>query len=251
MVEIVEREEVDLSNALLVAGFSGATLAGPVAGTYLWDTLGLRYVASVEAREFTLGAVVSKGQPMALVRIGLGDAVCGMEGDCDQLAVVVSEVPLRGSEILPTAHAILGWAKEREVKEVLVLDALRRENAQPSDTVWGVCNSSKGKACLKEVGVSRFTEGVISGMTGVFLYKASDYGLDVMSLLIESPGEPTDARAAARLVESMAPLVPRLKIDPGPLFAQAQVLEEMLRKNAEAQAQQAGLIRDQANKMFG
>ncbi len=251
MVEIVEREEVDLSNALLVAGFSGATLAGPVAGSYLWDTLALRYVASVESREFTLGAVVSKGQPMALVRIGLGDTVCGMEGDCDQLAVVVSEAPLRGSEILPTANAILGWARKRKVKEVLILDALRGENAQSPDTVWGVCNSSKGEACLKEVGASRFTDGVLSGMTGVFLYKASDYGMDVMSLLVQSPGEPTDARAAASLVESMAPLVPRLEIDPGPLFAQAQAIEEMFRKNVEAQARQAGMIRDQAPNMFG
>lgn len=251
VVEIVEREKIDLSKAFLVIAFPGTGMAGAVAGNFLWDSLKLRYIASVESSEFTWGAVVAKGQAMSPIRIGVGDAICGLDGNCDQLAVVVSEVPLKGPHILPTADAVLRWARDRKVREVLVLDALRQEGGEPSETVWGVCNSPKGEACLTKVKASRFTDGVLSGMTGVTLYKGSDYRLDVMCLLAESPGQHTDARAAGRLVEAIRPLLPRLKIDPEPLYAQAEVIEKVMRKNAEDQGRQARMMQSQADVMFG
>ncbi|MCK4756821.1 MAG: PAC2 family protein, partial [Thermoplasmata archaeon] len=56
---------------------------------------------------------------------------------------------------------------------------------------------------------------------------------DVICMLADAHQDYPDARAAARLIESLDNFFPKLKLDPQPLIDEAELLEKQLKKAME------------------
>jgi uncharacterized protein len=91
---------------------------------------------------------------------------------------------------------------------------------------YGVGCTDNANALLQKYEVPVFEEGVISGVSGVLLNEGKRRGLEVVCLLAEAHPDYPDARAAAKILETIDGMLLKIDIDPMPLYAQAIAIEK-------------------------
>ncbi len=229
-ISVVTWEPVDLSRALVVVGFPSFGLASSIATSYLIDSLHLREVGGVLASPFPPMAVVHDGVGSSPVRVFLGDVVCGPDGKCEQLCVVQSNMTPKPSILTSVAYAVVAWAKERGAQQVVCLEGLKQEDAPGKEIrVSGATSDASGRKMLDMLKVPPYADGLLVGFGGVALYVARALGQATLSLLVETREGFPDARGAARLLETLQPLVPLVRINERPLLEQAEIIEAVFR----------------------
>ncbi len=232
-IRVVDHEEMDLSAALCVVGFPGVGLVGRIATDFLVSQFNLKRIASLRSDDFPPMAILVEGQTMSPVRIHAAPMVCGVDGMCNQLAVLQAEVTPSGEVLYELADALISWCLDKKVREMVVLEGFVRPEGTTDTTVYGAGNNAETLGRLKEIGVKPLGEGVITGIAGPLSYLAEDRGLNVTVLLAETSREFPDARASAKLLEIIDPIVPHIDIDAEPLYEKAEIIESRLKKNME------------------
>ncbi len=251
-ISIVTWEAVDLSQALVVVGFPSFGLASSIAASYLIDSLHLREVGGVLAASFPPMAVVHDGVGSSPVRVFIGDVVCGPDSKCEQLCVVHSNMAPKSSILTTVAYAVVAWAKERGAQQVVCLEGLKQEDASGKEIrVFGAASDADGRKMLGMLKVPPYANGLLVGFGGVALYVARALGQATLSLLVETREGFPDSRGAARLLETLQPLVPLVEINERPLLEQAEIIEAVFRDRI-ARSSRAGKDLPQAEDvMFG
>ena len=124
---------------------------------------------------------------------------------------------------LPTVDGQeVGW-------EEAVAEAARVLNEADSPLIYGLSSLPSGKERLSKASVPIFPEGLISGIPGVLLNEGKKRDFEVTCLLAEARDKIPDARAAARILETMKGIIPYFNIDLTPLYAEADLLEAKLK----------------------
>ncbi|MFQ5908802.1 MAG: proteasome assembly chaperone family protein [Thermoplasmata archaeon] len=250
-IQVVDHEEMDLSAALCVVGFPGVGLVGRIATDFLVSQFKLKRIASLRSDDFPPMAVLVKGQTMSPVRIHAAPMVCGVDGMCDQLAVLQAEVTPTGPVLYALADALISWCLEKEVREMVVLEGFIRPDGGKDTNVFGAGNSAETLGRLGKIGVKPLEEGIISGIAGPLSYLAEDRGLNVTVLMAETAREYPDARASAKLLEIIDPIVPHIDIDAKPLFERAELIEARLRQNMEQHQESVEGLTERSKIMYG
>ncbi len=73
-----------------------------------------------------------------------------------------------------------------------------------------------------------FTEVVITGIAGVLLNEGRRRGFAVLTFLADAQSDYPDARAAAKVIETINRILLRTPLDPVPLYAEAERIEQQL-----------------------
>jgi uncharacterized protein len=105
--------------------------------------------------------------------------------------------------------------------------------------------TENANALLKKYEVPVFEEGVISGVSGVLLNEGKRRNIEVVCLLAEAHPDYPDARAAAKILETIDSMLLKIDIDPMPLYAQAIAIEkhiQMAQKVSEAKQGKASPV---------
>jgi predicted ATP-grasp superfamily ATP-dependent carboligase len=227
--------------SVLVSAFPSAGLATTVAGHYMIRALGLPRVGRFESADIAPIAVVQGGEVNPAVRVyGRPD-----------LGLVLSEFPPLPSQANAIARTILDAAERHNVRMIVGFEGVvpHPPGDEPSDDdeeeesavaealspeqVW-VVFSKKEPGILKsfEPAKARLLEdGVIGGVSGALLVQGIGRSVPVAVLLVSArvaEGVP-DHRAGAALIETLDRVLPEVKIDTGPLRAQAEQIEKVLR----------------------
>ncbi len=250
-IRVVDHEEMDLSAALCVIGFPGVGLVGRIATDFLVSQFDLKRIASLRSDDFPPMAVLVDGQTMSPVRIHAAPMVCGVDGMCNQLAVLQAEVTPSGEVLYELANALISWCLEKNVREMVVLEGFVRPEGTEGTVVYGAGNNAETLGRLAEIGVEPLGEGVISGIAGPLSYLAEDRGLDVTVLLAGTSREFPDARASAKLLEIIDPIVPHIDIDAEPLYERAESIESRLKKNMEQHKESVEGLTERSKIMYG
>lgn len=252
VARVVDHQSHELSAAMLVTGFPGLGLVGTIATNYLAQALNLERIASLVYDELPPIAVVRGGQAMSPVRVHSGPMICGLDGKCDQLAVVLSEVLVRPEDIFPLAKAILEWSRGKKVREVLTLEGIRSEATDEREPkLYGLANREAGLRRLKDMGIPVFPEGNLVGFSGVAMYLGETMGMDVTCLLVETRQDFPDARGAARVLQTINPMIPHIPIDAAPLLKQAELIEDQIRSSLDRHRVALDGISEQSRIMYG
>ncbi len=251
-VTIREFQELDLKSAMLIEAFPTIGLVSTIAASYLVSQLKLELVGTVTGPFMPPVAVVYGGRPLPPVRLYAGEKVCGIDGNCDQLFLLMSEFPLPDHAVYPVADALLDWTQAHGCREIVSLEGLPRdpppveiapEQSVPSGPtpVWGVGATDRARAMLHREKVPAMDAGVITGISGVLLWLAEQRKVDAICLLAEARKDFPDARAAAALVQVIDVLLKQIEIDLDPLLKQAQELERQIKHavNAAVDASQS------------
>ena len=220
--------------SVVISAFPSAGLATIVAGHYIVRVLGLPRIARFESPDLPPVAVVQGGTVNPTIRVyGRRD-----------LALVLSEFPPTPNQANAIARTILNNAERRQARAIICLEGVvphpeeeisdeEPEAAAPTEQVW-VAYSRKDPAFAQgfETAKARtLEEGVIGGVSGALLVQGLGRPLPVAVLLVSArvaEGLP-DHRAGAALIETLDRLLPELRIDTGPLRAQAEQIEKALR----------------------
>lgn len=220
--------------AVLLSAFPSAGLATIVAGHYIIRVLQLPRIGRFESPDVVPIAVVQGGEVNPTIRVyGRPD-----------LALVLSEFPPTPSQANAVAKTILENAERRRVRAIICLegvvphpeeseDDVAAELAPSDEQVW-VAYSRKDPTFVQGFAAAKvrtLEEGVIGGVSGALLVQGLGRQVPVAVLLVSArvaEGLP-DHRAGAALIETLDRVLPELKIDTGPLRAQAEQIEKALR----------------------
>ena len=175
------------------------------------------------------------------MRIYAGGPVSNRVGRvADRIVAFVSEFHPAPTIIHPLAHSIMDWVQEQRCAllvspEGLVVDGpappARSANKPPrlADVkVYGIASTSKARDLNIEPNMLPFTEGGITGIAGVLLNEGRRRGFDVLTFLAEAQSDYPDARAAAKVIETINRILLRTPLDPVPLYHEAERIEQQL-----------------------
>ncbi len=229
-IQIYELKRMDLRGATVIDGFPSVGLVSSIVANYLINALGLEQIGIMDSYYFPTVSLVRDGQPMNPVRIYAGGRG---GGDQDQVVVFISEFQPPPNLIKGIAAAVLSWAEEQRCgllvcPEGLIIDRGAEEENEDVE-VYGVGSTPKATELLKSNDVAIFEEGVITGVAGVLLNEGRKRDFDVIGLLSEAHPDYPDARAAARVIETIDKLLLHTTLDPRPLYEEAERIEEQLK----------------------
>jgi uncharacterized protein len=252
-IEIFEKKNVDLSNSMLVVAFPTVGLISSIVGHYIIDTLNLEEVGSIVSRYFSPTAIIHKSRPSPPVRIYAGKKICGPDGSCEQLTVIISEFMPPLEIIKPLSDKIFEWSKEKNCKIITTLEGTHAlgDRKAKNVNVFGIGSNNKMNQIIKKHKIKLTKEGMVTGVTGVLLYGGVLLDRDVICLLAEAHSSYPDSRAAAALLEKLDIMLPLIKIDPTPLYEEAEKIEENIKKFMEQSKPTAPGITSTPTQMYG
>jgi len=252
-IELIEYKEVDLSNSLLVVAFPTVGLISSIAGHFIIDSLKLEEIGTIVSSEFVPATVIHNSKPSPPVRIYAGKKECGPDGTCEQLVVIISEfMPPSYNIIKPLADKILEWSNKKGCKIVVALEGTHAVgDVKRKPKVYGVGSNSIMKNFLKKYKIEETKEGMISGVTGVLLYEGVLMKRDVICLLSEAHSAFPDSRAAGNLLKKLDIMLPEIKIDPKPLYKEAEKIEAQIKRFMEQSKPTAPTLPPIPTQMYG
>jgi len=251
-IELIEYKKEDLSNSLLVVAFPTVGLISSIAGHYIIDSLKLDEIGTIISNNFMPATVIHKAKPSPPVRIYAGAKKCGPDGECEQIAVIISEFMPPYNIIKPLADKILDWASEKGCKIVVALEGTHAfGDVKKQLKVYGVGSTNRMKNFLKSYKIEETQEGMITGVTGVLLYQGVLKNHDVICLLSEAHSDFPDSRAAGNLLKKIDIMLPDIKIDPEPLYKEAEKIEDQIRRFMQQSKHTAPSIPPLPTQMYG
>ncbi len=239
-VRIYEIKRVDVEGAIVIDGFPSVGLVSSIVANYLIDTLEMEQIGIVESPAFPTVSLVRNGNPQHPVRIYAGRPPADRAGrGADKLVAFVSEFHPAPTIIHPLATTILDWIQEQRCSllvspEGLVVEAAPApgrgvKTPRLNDVkVYGVASTHKARELYIEPNMIPFAEGVITGIAGVLLNEGRRRQFDVLTFLAEAQSDYPDARAAAKVIETINRILLRTPLDPVPLYTEAERIEQQL-----------------------
>ncbi len=239
-VRIYETKRIDVESAIIIDGFPSVGLVSSIVANYLIDTLEMEQIGIVESPAFPTVSLVRHGNPQHPVRTYAGSPRGGRSARvADKIVAFVSEFHPAPSIIYPLAHAMLDWAQEQRCSLLVSPEGLGVERSGPEKRpprgsrlegvkVYGVASTPKARDLYIEPNLLPFTEGVITGIAGVLLNEGRRRGFDVLTFLAEAQADYPDARAAAKVIETINRVLLHSPLDPGPLYHEAERIEQQL-----------------------
>lgn len=198
-----------------------------VCGEHLVESAGLEYAGAFVSEALPAAVVARAGLALPGLRVHLGRQRCGLDGRCDQLAVLMADHAIPTELHGALAGAVAEWAAGEGVGAIIVLDGMpRAAEAVAPARILGVGSTPEALRLLVANGVERLDGVTLHGLTGALLAEGVERDFPVTTLVVEARGEFRDAGAAAILLEAVAKYVLQLDIDPAPLQARAKSLTE-------------------------
>lgn len=232
-IEIFEYEKTNLEQGFVVIGFPTIGLVGTIASRFVVDSLKLKLSAAFISDYFPPISVISNQEPYPMVRAYAGEKKCGPDGECEQLIVILSELPINQLALRSLGQTIIEWCKKKKCKNIVCIEGFNIGETQNKIPLIGVGSIQKSRKLLKKYNVEVMQEGMVSGLSGILLYEGKKQNFDVACLLAGTHADYPDAKAAARVLEIVNKMLPEIDIDPEPLYKQAEEIEKQIKAQVD------------------
>ena len=224
--------EMRSNDAVAIIGFPSLGLVSSIATGFLAKELKLDLIAAVSSASFPPYAIVQGGVPMPPVRIYGGcrkkDECCVNGIECEDLFVITSEFVPKPDQTDEMAALIVDWCLHNNVHTIITLDGIPLFGPDMYSII-GVGSTEHARNMMKDYEIESIEDGMVRGISGMILLKASEIDLDVITLLGSAKQDMPDPKGAAKLMEPLTRLLPELKIDTEPLYKEAEEIEKKIR----------------------
>jgi len=231
-VRIVDTREESLKGAMMVVGFPTHGLVGSVAASYLVHSLDMTQVAYMISEQFPPTVIMEEGVVGAPVRLYASKLVCGVDRSCDQLVVAIADIQPPVQMLNEIGRVLLDWAEAKGIQLVVAIEGQPIENELRGDARV-VAMANRAAADLLEKYQFPAANGVVTGFAGGVLLGAIGRSTAVLCLVAQAHKDYPDARAAAKVIEVVNPLVPLIVLDTKPLREKARQIEAEVRKTLQ------------------
>ena len=227
---IVETRALSLLGSTLVVGFPTHGLVGSVAVSYLVHSLGMTPLGYLQSERFPPTVVMEAGEVQPPVRLYASRQVPGAKRKGSPLVAVLSDIQPPPELLNGIGKRLLDYAETKGIKLVVALEGQPVEETPPGE-VRVVAMSNPSATKIREEYRFLPATGLVTGFAGALLSASVGRKLPVLCLVAQAHKGHPDARAAARVLEIIRPLVPMLVIDTRPLRRKAEEIEGDLRRN--------------------
>ncbi len=231
-LRIVETRDESLKGAMMVVGFPTHGLVGSVAASYLVHSLDMSQVAYMVSEEFPPTVIMEEGVVHAPVRLYASKLVCGVDRSCDQLVVVIADIQPPIGMLNHLGRTLLDWAEAKGIQLVIAIEGQPIEDEVRGDARV-VAMANRAAAPLLERYGFQAANGVVTGLAGGIMLGAIGRVTPVLCLVAQAHKDYPDARAAAKVIETVNPIVPLLVLDTKPLREKARQIESEVRKTLQ------------------
>gem|GEM_PF-3887670 len=123
-----------------------------------------------------------------------------------ELLVLASDVRLVPEALMGFCGALARWAKEKRIGFALAIEAADADEVPAAPSLAA---TYAGEGALDALGLPKY-EGVHAGFNAAFLARFNQHKLAAAGVFAPSAGDPvSDATAAVRVLQAIAPLLPR------------------------------------------
>jgi len=231
-VRIVDTRDEPLKGAMMVVGFPTHGLVGSVAASYLVHSLDMSLVAYMTSESFPPTVIMEEGVVSAPVRFYASKLVCGVDRSCDQIVVVIADIQPAVEMLNALGRVLLDWAEAKGIALVVAIEGQPLESEVRGDARV-VAMANRAAAPLLEKYRFAAANGVVTGLAGGLLLGAIGRTTPVLCLVAQAHKDYPDARAAAKVIETVNPLVPLILLDTKPLREKAREIETEVRKTLQ------------------
>ena len=174
-------------------------LVGAIAVSYVIQALKMDVVASLDGDILPPVVVVHEGIPQAPFRAYVKD----------DLAALISEIPVEPRTIAQIARAIVDWIQLKNVEVLISISGVPVENRLDIEVpkVYGVGTSASMIESFKKVEVEPLEEGFMVGLHAVVMKECLKRGINNIVLLAQSHLQYPDPGAAASTITSLNRLI--------------------------------------------
>lgn len=234
-IEFREIEPFDCSRSMIFISFPSVGLVGTLAASYIVRSQELKRVGVFSSDSFVPSAVIYDGIPSPPVRVFGGKRTCAPDELCNEILVIMSELPIPMDMVRPMSEVILNWCEGKSTNMIVTLEGANVPLLPGQESkIYGVGTTDNARELIKKHNIEPLTEGIVGGVSGVLLTEGEIKGKDVLCLLAEANFQIPGSMGAAKLVEIISRMLPELKIDPEPLFEEAKQIEEQLKAALQA-----------------
>ena len=204
----VRQNKIRLNNPILIAGFPGPGLVGSISTSHIIEQLHMHQIACVESEFIVPGVIYIAGKIRHPFRL-----YSNQEGN---VCVLVCEAPIMIQGIHSVLDTVVKWAKENEVREVMVLEGIPVEGIPDSSRKPMILSSAireennndsfykDDTGEKKDFSSSSSNTTFIAGISGGLLSSCLSNGIACKALLIPASSGIPDPEGAAILIESIS-----------------------------------------------
>ncbi|WP_460124086.1 proteasome assembly chaperone family protein [Stetteria hydrogenophila] len=207
----------------LVLGLPDVGLVGAIAAMHIIRERKLKDAVGIESYTFLPPvAVVANGRPLHPVRIYT---------DGEELAVLITDVPVAPAGVAPLGSAIVEYARSRGFEVIISLTGVgspaRMRGAEPK--VYWVSTGSRAEELGSRLGAEKFENGIIVGPYAIVLKESVRRKVNNLVVLAESYIDFPDPEAAAAALQALGKAT-GLEVSVEKLLEEAEQLRLRLRQ---------------------
>ncbi|MDA7958441.1 MAG: PAC2 family protein [Nitrosopumilus sp.] len=190
--EVFETRKASLRNPVILAGFVGAGLVGPVAINHIVTKMGMEEVAVLRSRHLPPSTVFMRGRLRHPFRF-----YANREGT---ICAIICEITLKVDGVYDLVNSILDWAEQKGSREIAILDGV----ASKGHDGRAYCAAEEDLVrTMDEKGISMIPQGFITGIPGGILSECLTRRIRGLTLLAKASSDEPDPAAAATLVGAL------------------------------------------------
>ncbi|MFL6479916.1 MAG: proteasome assembly chaperone family protein [Nitrososphaera sp.] len=226
---ISERKTIRLNDAIMIAGFPGPGLVGSMSVSYIIEQAKMHQIGYIDSDFIVPGVIYIGAKLRHPFRIYANE-----EGTA---CVLVCDAPVILSGIRSVLNAVVIWAKNNGIREIMVLEGMAASSiSQGSRRPWILSNDGRSDdhgylSRIKDSKAEANPPAFISGVSGGLLAACLSNAIPCTALLIPSITGIPDPEGAAILIEKTNELANNpFRIDVRHLRTEAEALKRQLQE---------------------
>lgn len=229
LFEIRDVSEIDLNGGTLIECFPSISALALITANILLESRkpGSEWIfdqiAVGDSNLLPSICVVYYNKPKFPIRIYANETA--------KIAILASEIPQYPAINREIGKKIFQWSKRKGIERIISVEGFKSDYTQsPQELplkVFGVGTTESCRTYLHSKRIQPLDHGVIKGLSAVLLNEGWYNQSEVIVLLGEVRQHYPEIRTAARIIEILNILLPKISVGIEPILAQADQIEQM------------------------
>ena len=222
-IRIKELRPLNLEGGYLIDGFPSMGFSSVIATESIIHTSQFKLAGIIDSDIFPPVSLIKDGKPNYPTRIFVNDEL--------KVAAFLSHLALEESLHRNIAKKMLDWAKNKKIS--LIISSVSVKSTDRNEEIIAVGSTENATKKLRDAGLKVLEFGTIPGIPGMLLNEGSLTQQDVIVILFHSEGAGPDFRSSAKLCMAISQLIPGASCDIPALQAEAEKVEQIIKKDLE------------------
>ncbi len=222
-IRIKELRPINLEGGYLIDGFPSMGFSSVIATESIIHTSQFKLAGIIDSDIFPPVSLIKDGKPNYPTRIFVNDEL--------KVAAFLSHLALEESLHRNVAKKMLDWAKNKKIS--LIISSVSVKSTDRNEEIIAVGSTESATKKLRDAGLKVLEFGTIPGIPGMLLNEGSLTQQDVIVILFHSEGAGPDFRSSAKLCMAISQLIPGASCDIPALQAEAEKVEQIIKKDLE------------------